>query len=420
MSNKITPYAEKIIEALDSVETQKEIVEREKEKIRKDMAKSRIASLYSLISRNTKSIYDTVKEEKVEKQIVEKKAEVKTFSSRTFKTLTRDEKEMFIEQLNIGYDNVEEFIKEQKKSKGQIKGLKKEDYRIYTPNKWGEVANKYAKDYADRLIDNYPKFFKPLFDSFAKVNMPFLSRTYVSLMLFFTALSIPIGAILFIILNLSFQASLLFVLLVALVSPVITFLGFYFYPRSLEGQIQGKIKREIPFAMVHMGAVAGSGAHPLSIFELLVNSKEYPALKKEFRKVLNLVNLFGYNLTTALKNVAKSTPSKELRELFDGMVTTIETGGDLKAYLNEKSKEALNTYKLDRKKKVEALATYSEIYTALLIAAPLLLIITLAVMNSMGGDLGGFSFSTLAYGSVGVALPLLNIAFMIFIGASQK
>ena len=102
------------------------------------------------------------------------------------------------------------------------------------------------------------------------------------------------------------------------------------------------------------------------------------------------------------------------------MISTIETGGDLRSYLKEKSYDALNTYRLDRKKQVEALATYSEVYTAILIASPLLLLVTLAIINSIGGNLGGLSVVTIAWISILGVLPLLNIGFMVFVNISQK
>ena len=169
-----------------------------------------------------------------------------------------------------------------------------------------------------------------------------------------------------------------------------------------------------------MSAVAGSGAQPISIFELIADSKEYPELRKEIKKILNYTNLFGYNLTNALRNVAATTPSKELKELLNGMISTIETGGDLKDYLKEKAADTLNTYKLDRKKQVEALSTYSEVYTALLIASPLLLLITFAIINSIGGKIAGLPVTTAAWIGILVFLPMLNIGFMIFVSSSQK
>ena len=129
--------------------------------------------------------------------------------------------------------------------------------------------------------------------------------------------------------------------------------------------------------------------------------------------------MFGYDLTTALRNVAKTTPSPKFRELLNGIITTLETGGDLKDYLNEKAKDALSTYKLERKKYVEALATYSDIYTGVLIAAPLLFLVTLAIINMIGGSVLGFDASVLAFMGTFFVIPFLNVIFVIFLNFIQ-
>lgn len=354
--------------------------------------------------------------------ILTQQTAVPQFQSQKFLKLSKEEKKFYIKEINIKPEELKKFVKLQKnKSKGKSKvSIAKQDYSLYKPSGVGQVANKFMKKYADNLVEKYPKFFEPLFGHFKMVEMELLSRTYVSMMLFFTIISFPGIFLFFLALNFAFNLSILTILIISFFGTIFTFFGFYLYPASLIGGKNKKIKLELPFALVHMSAVAGSGAQPLSIFELIADSDEYLELRKEIKKILNYVNLFGYNLTNALKNVAATTPNPEFKELLNGMISTIETGGDLKEYLKEKADEALNTYKLDRKKQVEALATYSEIYTAILIASPLLLLVTLAIINSIGGSIAGLSIATIAWLGILGALPLLNVGFMVFITASQK
>ncbi len=350
------------------------------------------------------------------------RVEIPEFQSTKFKKLTKEEKKKFIKELSISKDELKIFVKIQKeKSKGKTNvSIVKQDYNIYQPSQVGVVANKFMKKYADSFVKNYPRFFAPMFSHFKMVEMELLSRTYISMMLFFTLVSFPLIFLFFLVLNFAFQLNIVTIILLSFAGMIFTFLGFYFYPASLIGGKNKSIKLELPFALVHMSAVAGSGAQPISIFQLIADSDEYPELRKEVKKILNYVNLFGYNLTNALKNVATTTPNPELKELLNGMISTIETGGDLRGYLKEKADESLNTYKLDRRKQVEALATYSEIYTAILIASPLMLLITLAIINSIGGTVAGIGVSLLAWMGILIGLPLLNIGFMVFITISQK
>jgi len=182
---------------------------------------------------------------------------------------------------------------------------------------------------------------------------------------------------------------------------------------------KNKINQELVFAMVHMAAVAGSGSQPIKIFQLLVDSNEYEELGEEIKRVLNYVNVFGYNLTNALKSVAGTTPSPDLKELFNGMISTIETGGDMRQYLDDKSNDSLTKYGFSQKKHLETIATYSEVYTGFLIAGPLLFIVTFAILEKISPMISGIPISTLATMGTFVLLPLLNVLFILLLETSK-
>ena len=191
------------------------------------------------------------------------------------------------------------------------------------------------------------------------------------------------------------------------------------YPSTVVSSRRKKIKDDLPFMIIHMAAVAGSGAQPIVMFNLVLSSGEYKGIESEVKKIVNYVNLFGYDLSTALKTVAITTPLKEFSELLNGIVATIEGGGNLKSYLKEKVNDAMLTYKLERKKYVEMLSTYSDIYTGVLIAAPLLFMVTLAIINSLGGKIGGLTVQTLSVLGTYVVIPFLNVAFILFLNIVQ-
>ena len=65
------------------------------------------------------------------------------------------------------------------------------------------------------------------------------------------------------------------------------------------------------------------------------------------------------------------------------------------------------------------MSTYSDIYVGVLIAAPLLFFTTLAIIHVIGGTIGGLSISTLAVIGTYIAVPLLNILFLLILSAIQ-
>ena len=201
--------------------------------------------------------------------------------------------------------------------------------------------------------------------------------------------------------------------------PLGTFLFMYFYPTLAAKNRERAIKNDLPFVIIHMAAVAGSGAQPIAMFNLVLDSEEYVGLKDEIKKIVNYVNLFGYDISTALKVVSATTPSDRFKSLLTGIISNIESGSDLKNYLDAKATEALNTYKLERKKYTSTLSTYSDIYTGVFIAAPLLFIVTLVIINILGGKIGGIDVGVLAaIGTYGF-IPFLILMFLLFLNVIQ-
>lgn len=364
------------------------------------------------ISREIKLVKDKI--EKIKKQETEGKGKIeKTFHEKY--QLSPRQIRRYMKELGIEKQQLKKFIKERgiKKSKEKPKIVK---YSVYKTNFYAKLSNMFMENLSYKIGDSNPDFFKKLGKQLVLSNIDVLSRTYLSMILFTTVISLPI-----------FFAILLFATMDPILAPVIAilatpivFFSVYKYPSIKAGERAKKIKQEMIFAVVHMAAVAGSGAHPVRIFELLIKSKEYDELEVELKKVMNYINLFGYSLSNSMREVAETTPSPEFKELLHGMISTIETGGDIKDYLGEKAKDTLVTFRFDQKKHVEKIATYSDIYTGVLIAAPLLFVVTLAILEKIYPTIGGIAISTVAILGILVLLPALNIIFMLLLESGKK
>lgn len=321
------------------------------------------------------------------------------------------QKKDILEELNITKEEVKKKLRVIKSEKE-----KKKESRFYKTNPYAKISNLFMENLAFSLIRKYPGKFKSLFFNLVSADIRILSRTYFSIILLTTAIAFPITLLIVFGLTLN----ILLALPIALLGSLLAFAITWYYP-ELEKIERGKrIKQELIFATVHMAAVAGSGAHPIKIFELLVESKEYKDIEAELQRILNYVHLFGYSLSTSLRAVASTTPSRELKELLHGMSSAIETGGSISDYLKEKADDSLIQYKFDQKKKLEALSTYSDIYTGILIAAPLLFIVTLAILEKISPEVGGMSISLIGNLLVFVALPLLNVFFIFFLSSVRS
>ena len=295
--------------------------------------------------------------------------------------------------------------------------------KIYKPSFLGSLANIFVKRISIFLIDTFPDFFKYLYNALRLANIQMLANTYVNIMVFVSMTVSIVSFVLFLFLFSALGNPFFLVLfkslLLTILTTTISFISFYGYPFSKIKQRRRNIRTNLPFAINHMAAVASSGVPPTKMFELIAESEEYGEISVEVNKVVEYINIFGYDFVTALKTIALTTPSPTFKEFIDGMVSTIESGGDLKTYMSEKSEEAMTEYELERSKYEETISTYSDIYTGILIAAPLFFIAALSMISLLGGTVAGLPVDTLVVVGSYIVIPILNIVFLMFLQLTQ-
>lgn len=339
-------------------------------------------------------------------------------------TLPEQDKESFIRKLNLNYSLLKRL-----KKKG-LQTHEEEAKQFKASRGYIKLANKFFLEYSQKLISKGN--FKPLSLELKKANMDILFSAYISLM-FFSVFASFIASIFLTITALFFKISLVYpffqlyegsyliriaqIFWIPLAIPCIVFFILYYYPSTEKDSKGKKIDQELPFAVIQMGAVSGSGIEPTQIFKIVAFSKEYPNLRREIRKVLNQINLFGYDLVTALNNVSKTTPSSRLSELFSGLSTTITSGGNLSDFFQKRSETLMVSYKLDREKFTKMAETFMDMYISIVIAAPMILMILLVMLSVTGTNL--FSSPEMMTISVVMIISLINIVFLVFLHIKQ-
>lgn len=271
--------------------------------------------------------------------------------------------------------------------------------------------------------DKYQDLFKGLTTVLPKSGINLPTRNYAAVISLTAFLGYFVGIALTLALISIVQFSIFVLPVVILFFPLmfalLVFLGMYTYPYQSALTRKTKIDTNLPFALAHMGSVAASGIPPSAIFKLLANFEEYGELAKEMKKIARNMEIFGMDPMSAVREVAKRTPSEKFKQILLGIVSTIEGGGDLKTYLQVMGEQTLFTWKNKREKYLQQLSAYAEFYTGLLIAAPLFIISLFSVMNMIEPNLGGYSILQLMRMSIYILIPLLNLGFIMFLNTTQ-
>jgi flagellar protein FlaJ len=277
---------------------------------------------------------------------------------------------------------------------------------------------------SDIGMKNFPEYFAPLKEGIRYAGLGVIFEVYVGRMILITLASfIAVFIHMLVMLTVFGRFPLWFSfpgsLMIASIISFIILIVFHSYPYQAMSTKRASIDANMPFALNHMTAVASSGVPPATIFRLLMGIKEYGQVSEESGLIVRNMETFGMDMTTAVKQVANTTSSDKFREFLFSVVSTIESGGDLKRFLKSVTQESMFEYKLRREKYLETLMTYADFYTAVLIAAPLFFISILSVMAMIGGNIMGMSIIEAMQLGIYAFIPLLNIVFLAFVHMTQ-
>lgn len=210
--------------------------------------------------------------------------------------------------------------------------------------------------------------------------------------------------------------SLMFSLL-GFVFAALVFSGFLIYPELRVGARKRSIERNLPYAVSYLAILAGAGVPPDRSFELLAKSEAYGEVCREAARIALDTKVMGVDILTALRRASERSPSERFSEVLQGIITTITSGGDLRAYLREVSEKLLREHRRIQRDFVDTLTIISEIYVTLFVAAPIFFMILFAIMGMIGGVGLPIGLKGLLQLITYIMLPLAYIAFLIFLDA---
>ena len=186
--------------------------------------------------------------------------------------------------------------------------------------------------------------------------------------------------------------------------------------RSRIAHRRREINYNLPYAVTFMYALAQADVSFEQIILRLADSTDtYGAVGQEFDRVVRDVEMFGNNLYTGLSNLRGITPSTPLQRFTDDLLTVLETGGDLAAYLRDEVDTQLETAVAEQEAFIEQLELLSEVFVVGFVAAPLFILVVLIVVSFLGAQT-----TTIIALLVYVVIPLALVGFALLIDAVSQ
>ena len=223
-----------------------------------------------------------------------------------------------------------------------------------------------------------PTFLKHVFgfkDYLERAKIKIYPETYVSLMFFTAALTLPGSVISIVILYLYGFIPIIFLIPL----PFYVMVGFMLIPISRAGERASNLEREMPFASAYISVMASGGIAPYTSFKRLSEVEMMPAMKSEAREIIKDVEIFGIDPLTAIERAAKKNPLDVYRDFLSGYASTVIIGGDIGHFLERKAEDIFKTRAMRVKAAAERLGMLLETFIIVMVLMSLCFYILFSV-----------------------------------------
>ncbi len=155
------------------------------------------------------------------------------------------------------------------------------------------------------------------------------------------------------------------------------------YPNVTARARMRDINAKLPVAIAFVATLASADVSIDEIMMELSQASEFGEISREAKSISVSSRMFGKDIVTAIREAAALSPSPRLADFFQGITTTVTTGGNLKLYFTTKSKEYYGEQENQIKKNSESVGIMSESYITVGVAFPLILMIILGVVGAL-------------------------------------
>ena len=198
---------------------------------------------------------------------------------------------------------------------------------------------------------------------------------------------------------------------------VVTMFVFMQYPKMLIREKEKRIDDALPFAALYLSTVASSKLPLHKTFEIFTRFSEYGDLTNEIKSITNDVKYFGFDVNTALERAVHRSPSKALKEMLWGMLSTIQSGGDLARFLNETAVNLIAEYRRKLYEFSHQLTLYIEVYLTAMVLGAIFFTILSSILSGIGSEgMGGMmSVITLQFLIIFIFMPAVSVLFILLV-----
>lgn len=275
------------------------------------------------------------------------------------------------------------------------------------------LAYRLFRGLSRRLEKSFPK----IGVSLNQAGLNFTVDEWISLMILNSVLTFLLVSVSVIVLSLSVGITFVESVAIAFLTSGFfsggVFLLTYYYPSQAASTRNKKIDNSLHFATIYMATLAGTGMPPYKIFKVLSKYDEFKEISKIARGISQDMDVFGLDFNEALERAANNAPNKDLHDLLWNLRSTIQSGGDVRKFLEQRAVALTNQYRRKLEGYVKTLSLFLEIYITVVIVGSVFALVLTTIMGVLGGSTEQIQLIQLILITLG--LPAMSLAFIVIL-----
>lgn len=186
-------------------------------------------------------------------------------------------------------------------------------------------------------------------------------------------------------------------------------------PRLRIYQRRREINLLLPDAIAFMYALSVGGMDQTEIIEELADSEDtYGEVAVEFQRIHDEMTYFNSDYRSAVERVAEATPSDPASQFLTDLLSIVNSGGDLTAFLETEKDHQLRAVRQSQEARLDVLELFGQAYLSLS-TVPMFALIVFVLMSMLGTPRPVMLFS-IVYG----LLPGLNVLFVVLLSTVKE
>lgn len=169
------------------------------------------------------------------------------------------------------------------------------------------------------------------------------------------------------------------------------------------------IDRSLGPAMNFVAALSCADLPVDSLIRELASQEIYGEVAAEAAWIVRDSDSLGVDILSAIRTEARHSPSLRFQEFLQGVVTTAESGGELRSYFLAQAERLERETAAISQGQLERLGVFAEAYVAVAVAFPLFLLVLLTIFTLIEGTSTGLV--ALVWLTALVVIPVAEIGF---------